>query len=310
MYTTGKISGKVPEIKHVLDQWVIARLEETIEQVTAALDNYSTVKAGRSLTEFINDLSTWYVRRSRDRIKAGGPESDEALAVLGYVLTELSKLMAPFMPFFADFLYKDLTGEESVHLSNWPDAKQLRVEKHVIADMAAMRHLVELGLSLRKDSSIKVRQPLAKLQYVLKGGEVKQLSFEIEAILAEELNLKKVEQVDDVVPHASFLVRTDNSATVALDTHLTPELELEGVARELERHIQDLRKKSGLNVGEVVDVYYNTQNEQLIHALTTLVDRKKTFVGEIAHNLEIEADFETQAEVDGKAIWLGLLKAK
>jgi isoleucyl-tRNA synthetase len=305
MYSQGKFTS-APQSSHVLDKWILTRLAYAEEQISDSLEKYNTMRACRELIEFINDLSTWYVRRSRERIKSGDEDAKVAIATLGYVLVETSKLLAPFAPFFSDFLFKDLTGEESVHLTEWPDHKHYKSDKRLITDMELARKVVELGLSLRKDSGKKVRQPLQTIQYKFLG-DIKQLPEEVEHIIAEELNVKQVISVEEVVPHQTFLVRIDGQTTVAVDTHITPELEKEGIARELERQVQDLRKKSGLSVGDLVDLYYTTQDETLSHIMINLLDRKKTFVVNVATSLEVEPDFEIQSEIDNKPIWLGLV---
>jgi hypothetical protein len=123
--------------------------------------------------------------------------------------------------------------------------------------------------------------------------------------LAEELNVKEVTAVGEIIQRPGWVL---HGQTVALDLNLTQELKLEGVARELERAIQDIRKKSGLAVGELVDVYYNTQSDELAKALVDLVDRKKTFVSQIQMSLEVEADYEAQSNIEGHAIWLGIVR--
>ena len=289
---------------HILDQWIIAKLNEVTQTVTDSLDKYDSVRAGKAILEFVNELSTWYVRRSRDRMKEGGSVAADALQTLGHVLVQTSKLLAPFMPFLSDFIYRDLTGKESVHLASWPEIGA--VDTNVISGMVLMRELVETGLSLRKDSQLKVRQPLAEVEYHLKNNT--NLSPELERVLAEELNVKLVSGRGDFVPKNGWSFRESPTFKMALNLELTPELKAEGVARELERQVQDLRKKSGLSVGELVDVYYNTQSSGLEDALLHLFDRKKTFVNQVSKSLEIEVDFEIQAEVDGQAIWFGMTR--
>jgi hypothetical protein len=171
--------------------------------------------------------------------------------------------------------------------------------------MQFVRGLVELGLSLRKEHDLKVRQPLAELQYSL-GGENQSLDKSLEAILAEELNVKKVTNTE-VINRSNWVSKQEGSLSVNLNTELTTELKNEGFARELERAVQDLRKKSGLKIGQLVDLYYTTNNKDLADILVNLVDRKKTFLAQIKTSLEVEADFETQAVVNGEAIWLGLV---
>jgi predicted GNAT family acetyltransferase len=173
--------------------------------------------------------------------------------------------------------------------------------------MNVARQLVEFGLSVRKDNNLKVRQALAEFQYSLPDG-ITDLEESLNQILAEELNVKSAKQVNEIINRPQWVIKQDQKVTVALDTQMTEELRKEGLARELERTVQDLRKKSGLNVGDVVDVYYNTPDSELEDILLKLVNRKKTGINQIAQSLEVEADYEIQANVDGKAIWLGLVK--
>jgi isoleucyl-tRNA synthetase len=300
-YGAGKLEV---ESGHILDKWILAKLSKVTAEVTKQMDSYNTVKAGKEVVEFVSELSTWYLRRSRDRIKNGDDASKQALSTLGFVLAETSKLLAPFMPFLSEFIFKDLTGESSVHLKSWPNSSE--INEGIIEEVEVLRRLVEAGLSLRKEQNIKLRQPLSELEYHLVSN--KTLSEDLEKVLAEELNVKTVSGRGDFAPKNGFSFRENQEFKLALNFVLTPELKFEGLAREIERQVQDLRKQSGLKVGELVDLYYNTQDEKLESALLKLVDRKKTFVSQINKSLEVEVDFETQTEVEGKAIWLGMIK--
>jgi hypothetical protein len=121
------------------------------------------------------------------------------------------------------------------------------------------------------------------------------------------LNVKKALQAN-LSKDSKYMIKENEAVKIALNIEISEELKMEGMARELERHIQDLRKKSKLKVGELVDVYYNTQDVNLENALLNIFDRKKTFVSQISKSLEVEADFETQSVVEGKAIWIGMVK--
>ncbi len=296
--------------ENVLDKWVLSRLAQAQTEVTKQLESYNTVKAGKIIIDFINDLSTWYLRRSRDRIKSQNEDAKQALDTLGFVLAEFSKILAPFMPFLADFIYKDITGKESVHLAVWSDMPAPADEK-LIASMELVREAVSLGMAVRKDKALPVRQPLSALALDFSSADVN-LPPELTQLILEELNVKKFD--------SSLLDKNNRGTGVAmapgaagiknfyLDLNLTAELKAEGLARELERQVQDLRKKSGLKVGELVDLYYNTQEPALEESLLKLLDRKKTFISQISKSLEVEVDFEIQAEVGGKAVWLGIVK--
>ena len=300
-----------PTSENILDRWVMAKLTKLQQEVTKQMDGYNTVKAAKVMVEFINDLSTWYVRRSRERIKSGGQEAAGAMAVLGFVLAEFAKLLAPFMPFLADYIYREVTGRESVHLETWAKVETLKADEQLLKDMEAVREIVSIGLAARKELAIPVRQPLSQMAYAAKDKEL-DLSAPLQQLILDELNVKKInsELIDkDLRPESVKESAGAGQITfVYINTELTEELKQEGLARELERQVQDLRKKSGLQVGQLVDVYYNTQDEKIESALLSLFDRKKTFVSQVSKSLEVEVDFEAQNQISGQAVWIGLVK--
>ena len=312
MYSSAKINqDKTLQPENILDQWILANLHRLQIEVTKNMDAYDTVRAGRPIGQFITELSTWYVRRSRDRIKGGDDQAKEAAQTLAYVLVELSKLMAPIMPFIADYMYKDLTGEESVHLVNWNNAANTELsetENLLLSKMDTVREVVELGLSARKESNTKVRQPLGYLAYAGKGGQAMDLGAELEKIIAEELNVKEVHKASELAPLPETIFKENADRAVLLSTNITPELKEEGLARELERQVQELRKKFGFRVEDLIDLYYNTSDASLEMALVNKFDRKKTYTMQIKKELEVETDFEAQMEIEGKKIWFGIVK--
>ncbi|MFA6251066.1 MAG: class I tRNA ligase family protein [Candidatus Paceibacterota bacterium] len=237
---------------NILDQWIIARLTELTDECTQKLDDYKLLEPVRAIRDFIDDLSTWYLRRSRDRIKEG---EEQAKITLYYVLKTLIKLMAPFTPFASEDIWQKLKNEkdeESVHLAEWPE-NELRInneELKIIEEMQKARDIVTLGLQARQKEGIPVRQPLSKLLITNY-----QLPIDYQEILKDELNIKEVE-----------FIKGDEQK-VELDTNITPELKKEGQYRELVRAIQDIRKNNGLNPSDVVTliVETNTEGQELIN---------------------------------------------
>lgn len=229
-----------PDSENVLDVWILSRLAQLVSEVGAGLEKYELDRAARPIADFIDDLSTWYIRRSRDRFKSEDEvDKNLALSTTRYVLVEFSKVIAPFMPFLAEDMYQKVKGEgakESVHLENWPSLKTKDYKlSTVLEEMQEVRKIVSLGLEARMQAKINVRQPLAKL-----STKNYQLSTKIEllSLIADEVNVKEV-------------VCDETLATeVLLDTTITPTLKVEGQARELIRAIQDLRKKQGLTVAD------------------------------------------------------------
>jgi isoleucyl-tRNA synthetase len=243
--------------KHVLDAWILTRLQQVINESTAGYKNYELDKAVRPITDFIDDLSVWYLRRSRDRLK-GSDEADKVLALgtLRYVLKNLALVMAPVMPFYAEYLWlavKEETDAKSVHLGAWP--KEGVVDEEILKDMDVVRELVTAALEARTKANIKVRQPLAVLKINV------QLEPEYAAIVADEINVK-------IVASDSTLVDR-----VALDTTLTPELIAEGNVREFMRAVQERRKAAGFEATDRIELVVGTtpDGEEVLKAFETMI---------------------------------------
>ncbi|MDE2173615.1 MAG: isoleucine--tRNA ligase, partial [Patescibacteria group bacterium] len=170
---------------HILDRWIIARLNQTHAEITDAMEKYNLTGAARPFALFIDDLSTWYVRRSRERVKGGdAAEKKAALGTMHFVLSETAKILAPFAPFIAERLWQELrlsSVAESVHLAQWPEKKE--VDAAVLADMAQARALVSQALEAREKAKIKIRQPLSMLAI----PQELHLAPEYCAIIAEEV---------------------------------------------------------------------------------------------------------------------------
>ena len=232
----------VSEFVNPLDIWLVSRVHQVRNQIAEGMEAYNIPAALSSVLEFIDDMSNWFVRRSRRRFWKSEDDRDklEAYSALYYVLIYLAKILAPFTPFLAEELYQKMTGAgvmnseipESVHLLDWPEAGV--IDEAVLVQMAKTREIITAGLAERMkktetEAQIKVRQPLAKLVY---AGE--KLDDFYEQIIMEEVNVKSVE-------HGEALM---------LDKTLTPELLEEGKIRELIRFVQAARKKAGLNVDD------------------------------------------------------------
>ncbi|HEY0220977.1 MAG TPA: class I tRNA ligase family protein, partial [Candidatus Paceibacterota bacterium] len=216
------------ESQNILDKWILSKLNELIKSGEENLDKFNVFEPTRNLRDFVSDFSTWYIRRSRERLKGEGKDKIEALSTTKYVLLNLVKYMAPFTPFFSERIYQILKEEdvESVHLESWP--KVGNVDQKLLEDMSHVRELVTKVLELRQKAGHKVRQPLASL--TIKG----KFDDEFIKIISEEVNVKEV----------LF------GSEIKLDTNLTEELSNEGIARDIIRGIQNARKSEGLTPSE------------------------------------------------------------
>lgn len=223
------------ELKNPLDVWIVSRVHQLRSEIVVGMEEYNLPKAVGGVLPFIDDLSNWFVRRSRRRFWKSEDDGDknEAYATLYYVLVFFAKIVAPFVPFLAEELYLNMTGgEKSVHLEDYPKAGKANEE--VLALMRQTREAIQEGLMLRMrkddgEEQIKIRQPLRK--FVYKGEKLPEL---YESIICDELNVKEVE----------------NGGEYKLDKRLTEKLRREGFVRELIRVVQGARKKAGLNVDD------------------------------------------------------------
>lgn len=259
LYRDKSLENDGAKSENVLDLWILARLNELISESTKGMEAYALDQATRLFDLFVDDLSTWYLRRSRDAIKDGDTSSKRTLYT---VLRRLVEVMAPFMPFTAEGIYQRIKGENdllSVHLATWPEAGE--IDSDILENMRITRDVCTEGNAIRKKLNIPVRQPLARLK--IKDFRLEKQYCEL---IKDELNVKEV--VEDKTITENY----------ELDTNLTPELKLEGDYRELVRAVQELRKTGGLTPSDRVSITIAPEAESLLAPF--MEDFKKTVLAE------------------------------
>lgn len=368
-----------------MDRWILAELDDTIRVVTDALENFDATTGGRRLDRFVDDLSNWYVRRSRRRFWRSGEDADTqaAFLTLWECLLAVAKLSAPYTPHVADEIYTNLISTmndepDSVHLADWPEPTDERSDASLRRRMATVRRLVTLGRSARTEAKARVRQPLGRALVVVPSAEAAELA-DLEGLIAEELNVKELEHVGglgelvtySVKPNfktlgprfgarvkeiagalsasdaheivtmletsgsahlviegeevslspedldvrvegrAGFALAQDGPYGVALDLTLTEELIAEGIAREVVRGVQDLRKAAGLAVEDRIELFMSTEDGSIEDALR----RHSDFIGAetLASTIEVGARDPEGVDVgevtlEGAAVKLALRK--
>ncbi len=301
----GHRGGRQSDSDHVLDRYITARTSQLIDDVTGQLDAYDLSGACASIEQFLDSLNNWYIRRSRDRFWAG---DEAAIDTLHTVLYELCRVAAPLLPLLTERIFRDLSGEGSVHLADWPDGAALRADADLVEVMELVRAVCSSASSVRKSRGIRVRQPLSKLTVAVAGAEALRPFVEL---IADEVNVKEIElapvgslgeerfevdlkavgrllgpdtpKVVAAIKEGNYqydagadllrvldrtfepgqfvrlLVADDPEATAALaggrglvrlDLELTPELEAEGIARDISRLVNQLRRELGLHVSD------------------------------------------------------------
>lgn len=346
-----------------LDRWLLARLQEVISICTERLTDYDTPTAHRELERFIEDLSTWYIRRGRRRYWKSTADSDKAAAytTLYEALVTLSKLLAPFMPFIADEIYTNLAGRRltqvplSVHLTDWPTADEYLLDHDILQQMSIVREIVEIGRAARSKAGLKVRQSLPRVLIAL-PSDSSLLPDHLLTHIREELNVKEVQilseagAIHDIVvqpnlrvigpkygprvreittllrngnytvnpdgtvdtgkyhltseevnllarPRAGLAVAENAGIVVALDTTITPDLQLEGQARDVVRHIQVLRKDAGLQLQDRILIGWRGSD-----AFADLLDEWGEYI-----RAETLANAIIQDALGAEAVWQGTI---
>jgi isoleucyl-tRNA synthetase len=368
-----------------LDRWIVARLNEVVAKVSTAFENYDAFTATLAVQPLLDELTNWYVRRSRRRFWRSEQDADKgaAYATLYHVLVTLTKLLAPITPFVTEVMYQNLVrsvdqnAPESVHHCPWPQVDEPAIDRSLLDQMATARQIAGLGLGARGSANIKVRQPLARALAHVGQGQAN-LSPELTAIVVDELNVKAlhfVEEAGELVsykllpnlkllgpklgqlvpavrqalesanadelaakiqagenislmvdgqeieltpeevlvqtePAAGLAVAADKVVTVGIDVVITDELAAEGMAREVVRRIQNMRKDAGFDISDKITVYYQTEGalHRVFRDWAGYI-KAETLAVAVAHQLIPEAAFQRKEKIDGLDLMLGVKKA-
>ncbi len=312
---TGQDSSSQSE----LDRWIFSELNRLIIDVDSVLENYDPRSAAWKIAAFVDVLSNWYVRRSRRRFWKSENDTDKLSAynTLYRCLITLSKLMAPFTPFLAEELYQNLVCSinsdepESVHLTDFPVADEKMIDEQLIRDVGSVTELVSKVRALRTENNIKVRQPISEIRLPERPEWLKQAIIRFDSEIKDEVNVKDiifVENIDGLdskrYPSTAF-----SSSSVAIDTYITPELKAEGMAREIVRRLQTMRRSAGFDIADHIEVYY--EGDDYIRQVMTepaLADyiTQETLSKQLVEGMPEDTDFKESYKLSGYQVSLGV----
>jgi len=327
-----KPDGWQPE--NELDRWILSELNTLVAQVDGYLDGYDPTNAGRRMQEFVDQLSNWYVRRSRRRFWRSGNDTDK---LSGYItlhtcLVTLVKLMAPLAPFVSEEIYQKLvcsvdpSAPDSVHLAAYPEADQSLVDQQLMEATRLAMRIASMGRSARSKAGIKVRQPLATVAVMTRNpGERRYLDL-VRSQVLEELNIKELteleassdlyrraqevagDQAEATVQLDHFTVSLEGGYAVAVDATVTPELAEEGLARELVHRIQNLRRAADFEVTDRIITYYQAPEEVARVMTGTFADyiREETLSEELVGGSPQDGAKTETSKVEGVEVTLGV----
>lgn len=307
-----KLGGGIPEAHTALDKWILSRLQFAIAEAGEGMDAYNVTDAARALEAFIiDDLSNWYVRRSRSRFQR--PESkDEHMAIsqlLAYVLVQVARAMAPFTPFIAEEIYSAITKDTSVHFTDYPDPSSPLRDENLESTMQRGQDVVAEVLHLRKTNGFAVRQPLQAIALSETYDSVL-ADPQVQALVLDEVNVKEIVSYD-IGLHEDWLHSEDaGEMGTRLDIEITPTLLAEGQVRELTRAVQGMRKEAGLEPTDQIVLHIagsGAAHDAFVVAVQKDPDvlRVKKLVEERGDG-KFFAEFEPQ--IEDNQIWLGIKK--
>jgi isoleucyl-tRNA synthetase len=305
-----------------LDRWILSELNKLIQEVDNDLNNYNPTDAGRKMENFVGDLSNWYVRRSRRRFWKSESDTDKMSAydTLYTCLVTFSKLLAPFMPFLAEELYQNLVrsaspdAPESVHLTDFPVADASKIDQQLSSATQLAIKVSSLGRAARSGANIKVRQPLSRVVVAVKSRTDREGLMKLKLQVLEELNVKDIGFVDTTgelnQPGYTCILEGENG--VAVCTAVSPELEMEGMAREVVHRIQTMRKSAGFEIADQIATYFEGDDYiQKVMQDTASVDylKQETLSRELLAGVPPEGVYVESFKLGGHQVKLGVKKA-
>ncbi len=306
---------------HILDQWILSKFNHLILGAGKELDDYNIARAARLIEEFvINDLSLWYIRRSRKRFQQPESERDfkSALTTLQSILLDLSKITAPFIPFLSERIYAKVVGHSSVHLENWPKADKKMILKDLERKMAAARDIVKIGLRMRESAGIKVRQPLKTI--LIEEKKDSAIGGKFLKIVKEELNVKNAKLTDKIEKEinpgerSKWIVDQENSTKIALKIEIDETLKNEGILRDFIRIVQGMRKKAGYTPDDRANLYFFTDEgiKKIITENRSSIARqaRMKLIDFFDGKSEENYDFFDAGLIDGKEIKIAFRKPR
>jgi len=303
------------KVSHILDQWLLIRLADTQKQTTLALDKFEIVKAARVIDELVGDLSYGYIHWSRTRLKKDSDETN--ILVLVKVIYEIAKLLAPFTPFMSEHIYQNLKNNvfsdknlpESIHLEKWLETKEVTGEDgKILEDVTLLKTLIGLGLRARKNSSIKVRQPLSEIRSNI---NFKNKNPFWESVICNELNVKTIKLVSSIGDSPEWTTEKDDSYWISLNTNITPELKEEGLSREIIRNTQILRKEAEKMPQDKIQTNYCTNSPEIVSA----IKKHKSYIlsvtgstGIFINEPDFASDHQNDILIDNQPVKIGIKK--
>lgn len=293
-----------PLSAHVMDRWLFARFHTLLTEVTEHMDNYELAKATRPFRDFVDDLSTWWLRRSRDRMKSDNEfEKMDALKTLREILLETAKVMAPFTPFITERMYLDLGGPKaSVHLEKWTKADNRLIDERLLEDMKLVREIASSAHEVRAQEKMPVRQALAKLVVKFKDAETASRMArqnDLLLVLRDEVNVEEIEVENDG--------SLEDVWAIDLDTKLTPELERKGMRREFVRHVMNLRKDQKLTPQDTISISAAGVDGELKQAIEE--EKEELLKTMRAKKLDLVDDTDGKSvKISGEKITLSITK--
>jgi isoleucyl-tRNA synthetase len=304
-----------------LDRWILSELNQLTDGVTRALDEYDVTAAGRKIEEFVDNLSNWYVRRSRRRFWKSENDSDKqsAYTTLYQCLVTLAKLLAPLTPFVAEELYQNLVkpfdkdAPESIHLTDYPQADLSLVDEKLSAAVNVVVKVTSLGRAARAKAGVKVRQPLAKVLVKVRTEAEKASLEQMASQVLDELNVKGLSFVESlpVDKHPDWPVVEEGGLMVVIDTDVSQELLDEGLARELVHRLQTLRKQAGFDIADYIETYYEggPSVQRVMERFAQYV-KQETLSRKLVEGKPPEGAFSKSQVIDGNKVNLAVKRLK